>query len=303
MVPVLGLVCVPVCSNPTKATERSNVCKVHVTGVLHHGYESTAGCYVTNPSGESLWTCSMSNNFTDCRTFYAHSTQSSELLPVVAGDEEYTKCRRTGEDVLRDQSRVPKNSDYQATVLLESIVKRLASLPPEKRPKKFCLQMDNTASDCKNKYMVALGCWLVHVGVFEEVYYGFLLVAHTHEDVDQMFSQFSRWLKRNNVLTFEDFLAGLGTLYHNSRVREVLRQRGDPEEEIQRKSECRVYEVEHVLALQNFLKPHINKKLKFLAVCSNLHSTCSLANMFSCFFFTVCPLSITSGLQAVPICA
>lgn len=184
---------------------------------------------------------------------------------VLTGCEEFTKNKK-GDDVLRDKARVPKNADYQATVLLESIIRHISSLPPEKRPRVLYLQMDNTSGDCKNRYMVALGAWLVHIGMFDEVQFGFLLVAHTHEDVDQMFSQFSRWLKRHNVLTFEQFLQGLGSLYHNARVVNVLRQRGDDEASIKRKSECRVFEVKDVLALRDFLAPHINTKLKYLEV-------------------------------------
>ena len=40
---------------------------------------------------------------------------------------------------------------------------------------------------------------LVEMGIFQKVKVGFLLVGHTHDHIDQMFSRFSVTLKRKNV--------------------------------------------------------------------------------------------------------
>ena len=37
---------------------------------------------------------------------------------------------------------------------------------------------------------------LVERKVFDKVYAGFLMVGHTHEDIDQFFSVIASWLKR-----------------------------------------------------------------------------------------------------------
>jgi hypothetical protein len=54
------------------------------------------------------------------------------------------------------------------------------------------LQSDN-ASDNKNYTMLFLCGWLVTQGVVDEVELAMLLVGHTHEDIDQMFSIPSRY--------------------------------------------------------------------------------------------------------------
>jgi hypothetical protein len=60
-------------------------------------------------------------------------------------------------------------------------------------------QADN-AGDCKSRWNLAWAAWMVAAGFFEVVVLGFLLVGHTHEDVDQMFSRFSlalssKWIR------------------------------------------------------------------------------------------------------------
>jgi hypothetical protein len=54
-----------------------------------------------------------------------------------------------------------------------------------RRPRVLFIQGDN-ASDCKDRTTLAVCCWLVHIGVFDRVELGFLLVGHTHEDIDQV---------------------------------------------------------------------------------------------------------------------
>ena len=42
----------------------------------------------------------------------------------------------------------------------------------------------------------------MHKGVFKEVFVNFLLVGHTHEDIDALFGRWSNKLKCNNYPTF-----------------------------------------------------------------------------------------------------
>lgn len=56
-------------------------------------------------------------------------------------------------------------------------------------------KMDN-CSENKNRTMFAFLAFLVHSNVFCEIYVGFLMVGHTHEDIDQFFSVISSWLKK-----------------------------------------------------------------------------------------------------------
>lgn len=57
------------------------------------------------------------------------------------------------------------------------------------------LQMDN-CSENKNSTVFSFLSHLVEQNVFTEVYVGFLMVGHTHEDIDQFFSTISSWLKK-----------------------------------------------------------------------------------------------------------
>jgi hypothetical protein len=49
------------------------------------------------------------------------------------------------------------------------------------------LQLDNACSDNKNRYTFCFFLLLVAKGVFREVYVNFMLVGHTHEDIDALF--------------------------------------------------------------------------------------------------------------------
>jgi hypothetical protein len=75
-------------------------------------------------------------------------------------------------------------------------------------PRKLYIQLDNTARENKNRCVLSFLSFLVHVGIFDEVQLGFLMVGHTHEDIDALFGNISKWLKRNNALTVPEFISG-----------------------------------------------------------------------------------------------
>ena len=56
------------------------------------------------------------------------------------------------------------------------------------------LQLDN-CSENKDRTLLAFLNDLVHRNIFAGVHAGFLMVGHTHEDIDQFFSTISSWLK------------------------------------------------------------------------------------------------------------
>ncbi len=59
----------------------------------------------------------------------------------------------------------------------------------------FLFQMDNYVKDNKNKYMLVFFSLLTTREVFEEVELGFLMVVHTHEDIDGCFWYLSKKLR------------------------------------------------------------------------------------------------------------
>ena len=73
-------------------------------------------------------------------------------------------------------------------------------------PRKLYLELDNSAKDNKNKYIMAFLSLLTARGVFKEIQVGFLLVGHTHEDIDAYFSHLSKALKSKNTFVLADLM-------------------------------------------------------------------------------------------------
>ncbi len=65
-----------------------------------------------------------------------------------------------------------------------------------------CCQIFFASNDCvkdnKNKYLLAFLSLLMAKEMFEEVKLGFLVVGHTHEDIDGCFGYLSKKLKEQN---------------------------------------------------------------------------------------------------------
>ncbi|CAH3166517.1 unnamed protein product [Pocillopora meandrina] len=60
---------------------------------------------------------------------------------------------------------------------------------------------DNCVRENKNRYMFALLALLVEEKIFEKIRVNFLLVGHTHEDIDAFFGVFSKHLDKLDVYT------------------------------------------------------------------------------------------------------
>ncbi len=73
-----------------------------------------------------------------------------------------------------------------------------------RKPDTLFEQLDNTAKDNKNRYVMAFCDWLVHQGVFKTVQVNFLPVGHTHEDIDRKFSRLSVALSCQDTVTLTD---------------------------------------------------------------------------------------------------
>jgi hypothetical protein len=72
-----------------------------------------------------------------------------------------------------------------------------------KWPKRLHLTFDNAASECKNQWMFRfLGLLVLH-GVFFHITVSTLIVGHTHDIVDQLFSIWARKLNVHNAETYE----------------------------------------------------------------------------------------------------
>ena len=74
-------------------------------------------------------------------------------------------------------------------------------------PPTLHIQADNCSQEKKNKYMFAFCACFVALGHFREVQLSFLIVGHTHDDIDQRFSGISNILKRQDILSLKQMLA------------------------------------------------------------------------------------------------
>jgi hypothetical protein len=73
-------------------------------------------------------------------------------------------------------------------------------------PKRLYLQLDNSAKDNKNRFIMAFCPLLTVRDIFKEVTVRFLVVGHTHEDIDAYFNYLSKLLKLKNTYVLVDLM-------------------------------------------------------------------------------------------------
>jgi hypothetical protein len=77
-----------------------------------------------------------------------------------------------------------------------SIQEQFISLPPI-----LHVQLDNCWKDNKSSLIMCFWSLLIAKGVFEEIQVSFILVDHTHDDIDASFGRWSMKLRENNYST------------------------------------------------------------------------------------------------------
>ena len=90
-----------------------------------------------------------------------------------------------------------RNDANLTITILQTILREF----PGPLPPTLYLQLDNTARENKNNLLMAYLGYLVHTRVFRKIKLGFLLVGHTHDRIDQMFSRLSVKLNKNDALS------------------------------------------------------------------------------------------------------
>jgi hypothetical protein len=84
-------------------------------------------------------------------------------------------------------------------------------------PRRLVVTLDNTTKQNKGRYLAAFLSLLVRQNVFEEIYMKFLPKGHTHDNVDQVFSRLSVYLRRHNVMNRNAFAKAIRRAYRNKR--------------------------------------------------------------------------------------
>ena len=67
--------------------------------------------------------------------------------------------------------------------LLPQVAEHVATKP---LPPVLNLQLDNATRNNKNRFVFAFCLLLMYHGVFQEVYINFLMIGHTHDDIDAL---------------------------------------------------------------------------------------------------------------------
>ena len=121
--------------------------------------------------------------------------------------------------LLKDLELPPKHSSRELfsrsrtaplfTALLAGVEMYTSSLPPsiakevlaKLLPPVLNLQLDDATGDNKNRFVFVFCSLLTYHGVFQEVYINFLIVGHTHNDIDVLFGRWSYKLRGTNYPT------------------------------------------------------------------------------------------------------
>ena len=109
-----------------------------------------------------------------------------------------------GTFVYHIDARFGKGPNVLMWVIYRTLRQIIASSLGQKLPRKLVIQLDNCASQNKNNKMFIFIALLVRWGLFDEITLNFLMVGHTHEDIDQLFGCLADWLRENEAATPED---------------------------------------------------------------------------------------------------
>ncbi|KAL3694143.1 hypothetical protein R1sor_007794 [Riccia sorocarpa] len=115
-------------------------------------------------------------------------------------------------------------SDSNLTI---SVIHRVVSDWEGPLPATLYIQLDNTVRENKNGIVFAYLAMLVEKKIFRKIKVGFLIVGHTHDHVDKMFSRFSVALRGKKAFTMPQMQHVIQEAYVPSPVFEVLEETWD----------------------------------------------------------------------------
>lgn len=111
---------------------------------------------------------------------------------------------------------IKKGANLTCSILVDMLLRMLELGAQFGREHTLNIQADN-ATDNKNYHLLALLCFLVEQRAFKAINLNFLMVGHTHEDVDQMFKCFSSKLRKNDAITMDELQNLYLESYHSNK--------------------------------------------------------------------------------------
>ena len=154
-----------------------------------------------------------------CRFYYSDLFACGELSSSLHFPTDSNHIVESTAKLLRDLELPPKYSLQELisgsglaplfTALLAGAEICTSSLPPQDAeevlakplPLVLNLRLDNATGDNKNCFVFAFCSLLTYHGVFQEVYINFLIVGHTHDDIDALFGKWSYKLRGTDYPT------------------------------------------------------------------------------------------------------
>jgi hypothetical protein len=131
-----------------------------------------------------------------------------------------------------DINEWPHDPNLTMNIILQTLL-----FIKEELPSVLYIQMDNCARDNKNRWVFAFACLLVEKRVFSKVKINFLMVGHTHEDIDQFFSRLATWLRKHCAVTLPQLFLGLQQCYTPDPI---------------------VFKIRELYDIKGWLDPHLN---------------------------------------------
>ena len=101
------------------------------------------------------------------------------------------------------------------------VICSMADVLGDQRPGHLFLQVDN-CSENKSKTVLALADKLVKDHIFQTVQINYLVVGHTHEDIDQWFSVFSKAIRKDDIWTAAQLFDLLRGVSENDEINPEL---------------------------------------------------------------------------------
>ena len=99
-----------------------------------------------------------------------------------------------------------KHDSNQVVTSIMHVLQNVCNRQGNILPPKLRIQADNCGRWNKNQYMFTLCVTLMAFKYFVEVYLSFLIVEHTHEDIDQKFSTIFGILKSRDIDLLKELL-------------------------------------------------------------------------------------------------
>ncbi|KAL3702382.1 hypothetical protein R1sor_020404 [Riccia sorocarpa] len=111
------------------------------------------------------------------------------------------------QDIFEKTVLAPKHQTAAQFFNLDDEVANSHDRPFKKLPSTFYIQLDNSGKDDKNWAVMSILSELVMRGVFKTVVMSFLIVGHTHEDVDAYFSKINMSLSHRQITSLPEILS------------------------------------------------------------------------------------------------